>query len=73
MTDRVAIEVALIAAAGASMPSWVSVALAFMNRNKLTELHKEVNSRLSQLVVSSTAAAHAEGKAEGVTEERAKK
>ena len=68
-----AVTVAIIAAAPPTLFSMVSLVLGFMNRNKLTDLHKEVNSRLTQLVASSSDAARAQGHNEGVIEERAKK
>lgn len=40
--------------------------------SKIESIHVDINSRLSELVLTSKQAAHAEGKAEGVTEERAK-
>jgi hypothetical protein len=50
------------------VPATISAVFAYLNRNKLAELHVSLNSRLSELLTANSAASRAEGKAEGIAE-----
>jgi hypothetical protein len=49
----------------------VSVFQAFRNKAAIQEVHLSVNSRLTELIRVTKAASHAEGKAEGVAQQKA--
>jgi len=47
-----------------------AVALGFLNRSKIQEIHLTMNSRMDQLLAVSTQAAMAEGHAAGMAEQK---
>lgn len=63
---------ALIGSGLTLVAALVAVVKAFQNESKITELHVSLNSRLSELLKASVAAAHAEGREAGATEQALK-
>ncbi len=56
-----------------AVPSVVAAVCTLINQKKLREIHIDLNGRLTELLVSTGAASHAEGKVEGITQEQARK
>ena len=57
--------VTLIAALTAATASILGAIKGFKNADKLVEVHKDLDGRLTELVAESKRASHAEGKEEG--------
>jgi hypothetical protein len=45
-----------------------AVITSLINRNKITQVHMQINSRLTELLTASTAASHAQGVEQGRAE-----
>ncbi len=67
-----AILVALIAATPPTLMALAALIVGLGNRRKSEELHLLINSRLSELLASSTAAARSEGHEAGVAAEQSR-
>lgn len=68
MTD--AVTIALISAGLTLILAIVTPLMMYLTNKKVDEYHKEVNSKLSQLVVAEKGKSHLEGKAEGKAEQK---
>jgi hypothetical protein len=65
------VQIALIVAVAPTLLALAGVVNSVRNSQKLNTIHVDLNSRLTQLLLATGASAHANGKAEGVAQERA--
>lgn len=65
-----AVMIAFIAAVPPTMVGVAALVVAMRSKEKLTELHFQINSRMDQLLEKSGALQRSEGRAEGMIAER---